>query len=77
MSDYTPTTEAVRGAYLYEAQRHGDAFKGNAATRAEFDRWLAQVKAEAWDECFDSLEYALDGYYAITVANNPYRKEGE
>lgn len=39
MSDYTPTTEEVRNSYA----SWSDAYP-------EFDRWLAEVKAEAWLE---------------------------
>ena len=45
---------------------------------AEFNRWLRQVKAEAWDEGFDAGERdAFDlnenpGYECIP---NPYRQE--
>lgn len=59
MSDYTPTTEEVRDRY--------NTFD-NPKTEAEFDRWLAEVKAQAvadwqkqhWAEFNKSL--ALDPY---------------
>lgn len=43
-------------------------------TAAWFDRWLAQVKAEAWDEGYDkglSDGQRDDGY----VTANPYRAD--
>jgi hypothetical protein len=43
MSEYTPTTAQVRGEYAEDIVPIGVA-------EAEFDRWLAKVKAEAWDE---------------------------
>lgn len=46
MSDYTPTTEEVRNAYIedeFGIPREFHLLPG-------FDRWLASVKAEAWDE---------------------------
>lgn len=46
MTDYTPTTEEVSKSYVW--------FRDQAFTdeklKAEFDRWLAEVKAEAWEE---------------------------
>lgn len=47
MSDYTPTTEEVRKAYL--SLRGGITwYEGKAETiDAQFDRWLADVKAQA------------------------------
>jgi len=39
VSDYTPTTEEVRNSYA----SWSDAYP-------EFDRWLAEVKAQVWDE---------------------------
>ncbi len=60
MSDYTPTTEEVWRAYInWEYGGPG----------AEFDRWLAEVKAEAW----------ADGASAgcmcsVAEPPNPYRQ---
>ena len=48
MSDYTPPTEQVRE--IYAEIRHESTRLGLNPHRAEFDRWLEQVKAEAWDE---------------------------
>ena len=63
MSDYTPSTEEVREQWLELWTYDRDA---------EFDRWLASVKAEAWDEvaaivenCHDCLTYS--------GVKNPYR----
>lgn len=48
MSDYTPTTPVIRGAYV---QLHsGASWESKQPRLVEFDRWLEQVKAEAWDE---------------------------
>ena len=43
-SDYTPTTGDVRARYVRD---HGAHF---VSDWAEFDRWLAEVKAQAWQE---------------------------
>ena len=46
MTDYTPTTEEVRMYY-----RHPEGSKiAWYVSPDEFDRWLAEVKAEAWEE---------------------------
>lgn len=48
---YTPTTEGVRARYAFA--------RGREVPRedydAEFDRWLARVRAETWDEVADYL----------------------
>lgn len=59
MNDYTPTTEEVRERFMREMPL-GD----------EFDRWLAQERAKAWNEGFD---YAEHHYYD----KNPYRKDAD
>lgn len=74
MSDYRPTTQEVRTSY------------GAAVTfptmslperRRAFDRWLEQVKAEAWDEGFaDGVNHDLgDWENAPSIIKNPYRQE--
>jgi len=47
---------------------------------AEFDRWLAGVKADAWDEGHDAAtDEAPDGVWphAWINAPNPYRREAD
>lgn len=44
MSDYTPTTEHVRNSVIF------DFDMSEEETVARFDRWLAEVKADAWTE---------------------------
>lgn len=46
MDDYTPDTEVIRDHYSMFGT---PGFPREARERA-FDRWLAQVKAEAWGE---------------------------
>ena len=70
MSDYTPTTEEVRGAYEGQLIKVGDnAYQllDEAHAKAEFDRWLADVKAQAWQ----------DGWHAKDTDVNPYRQGEE
>lgn len=67
MSDYTPTTADVFECYDWWRDFYPRA-------RAEFDRWLASVKAEAWDEGHATpreLE-PFDGHTFTAV--NPYRE---
>ena len=75
MSDYTPTTEQVREQYSREQPPHIGTV---SEKRAEFDRWLDAVKAEAWDEGFDAGErdaFHLDTHPDHTCTPNPYRQK--
>ena len=75
MNDYTPPTEQVRE--IYAEIRHESTRLGLNPHRAEFDRWMEQVKAEAWDEGFtDGVNHDLgDWDNAPSIINNPYRQE--
>ena len=56
---YTPTTEEVCGAYQGQLIKVGDnAYQliDEAKATAEFDRWLAEVKEQAWNRGY------LNGY---------------
>lgn len=66
MTDYTPTTEEVRNRYLSEVFPEDEA---------EFDRWLTQIKAEAWDEGKEYGERRANR--EIPFQLNPYREETE
>ena len=79
MSDYTPTTEEVRKIL---ATCNPDVVYNHDLV-SEFDRWLAEVKAQAWEEgCrwgaveFQSLERKLydEDKVEVTDADNPYRQ---
>lgn len=48
MSDYTPTTEEVSGAYNFWLQQCSDETVEEITKK--FDRWLDEVKADAWLE---------------------------
>ena len=53
MSEYTPTTDEVREDFAYP----WEGFKQNREGRlAAFDRWLAQVKAEALRDAAVALD---------------------
>lgn len=61
--EYTPTTQEVRNHYLALDE-----------DRAEFDRWLAQVRADVWDEGADAgAEYEQSRLGNPPV--NPYRND--
>ena len=47
MTDYTPTTEVIRHAVAFPRERLGEP---RPIKPEAFDRWLEQVKAEAWEE---------------------------
>jgi hypothetical protein len=76
VSDYTPTTGDVRARYVRD---HGAHF---VSDWAEFDRWLAEVKAEAWEEGFDAgerdvHEHELTHWDDSDCIQNPYRGEAK
>ena len=75
MSEYTPITDDVALAYIHAA--NGDTWvSGKArALRAEFDRWLKQVKAEAWDEGKEYGERRANR--EIPFQSNPYLEDTE
>jgi hypothetical protein len=65
MSEYTPTTAQIKEKYVE------DTIPIDIA-EVEFDRWLAGVKAKAWDQG------GVAGYDAgrgIPSVVNPYRKK--
>jgi len=68
--EYTPTTEVVRYKFSWSANE--DAFDVAAGA---FDRWLAQVKADAWDEAVKATNAWYVGPYKplSEQAPNPYR----
>ena len=47
MTNYTPTTEVIRHAVSFPRERLGEP---RPIKPEAFDRWLEQVKAEAWEE---------------------------
>lgn len=69
---YTPTTEEVRDGWVevQNAWWPGCPDNWDDLKAAEFDRWLAEVKAQAWEEGWVSCFHA---YWH--KEENPYRKE--
>lgn len=84
MTEYTPTTGEVRslyksGAWLMtdRAPNRFDREKYEGVLFGEFDRWLNEIRAEAWTEGFDKGFYRgqiLHGDYDASEAGieNPY-----
>jgi hypothetical protein len=78
MSEYTPTTEEVRADYIDggwgpDGSLYGDNDSG------QFDRWLAGVKAQAWEEGAAHVALACGVIDDATKSwlddgDNPYRE---
>ena len=70
---YTPTTEEVRNLFSW------DNAEGEIVAKGGFDRWLAEVKAQAWEEGITAFDQAIikdvDDPWS-QLPDNPYR-EGE
>lgn len=77
---YTPTTERVLDAYIW-CDMGSTSDEWDAARTAEFGRWLATVKADAWGACVSQAEAC--GYIGLNDASdlesifNPYRQEAQ
>ena len=75
MSDYTLSTEDVRIA----CEMAISGLYPSAARRGAFDRWLGQVKAEAWEEGHEAAAMRIpEGVWHDTASPrtpNPYRQE--
>ena len=68
MSDYTPTTEEVRQGYVSLSKLNlKDPY--HAIVSEWFDRWLAEVKAQAWEE---GRQSQYQEYPRIAEVDNPY-----
>ena len=79
MSDYTPTTEEVRYKYSWWTDKNLVARGVEPTdTKAEFDRWLAEVKAQAWEEGKQVAEdHYVPGIDCDCFPANPYRQGEE
>ena len=81
MSDYTPTTQQVRDGYRFDPEEdyYNPLQAGANTERAgrDFDRWLKQVKAEAWDEGHHAGQHNEHEYRPGRAMANPYRQETE
>lgn len=74
---YTPDTYDVREGWLNsEYEERGDNYS-DEDLRAEFDRWLEQIRAEAWREgARDMMEAIGDemGTLTFLAPYNPYER---
>lgn len=76
MSDYTPSLDTVRELYAWQRSTLDRALGKRVPTDeydAEFDRWLNQIKADAWDEGFVA-GYADGAETGMTGPSNPYQE---
>lgn len=78
-SGYIPTTEEVRHAHVGKQAvcvNHGDWITEEqwAEFGAEFDRWLAEVKAQAWEE---GCSWGVSNFHILkdSYKTNPNREE--
>ena len=69
---YTPTTEQVRRAYEIDRVTRYANIEPHEP-KAEFYRWLAEVKAEAWNEGRDA-EAATWNTEIAGTAINPHER---
>lgn len=74
-----PTTNDMRAAYVTSLMRNHDSYMTGVPTgvcvkqlEARFDRWLANVQAQAWDEGY--MATGGRGHHECE-ASNPYREE--
>ena len=65
--DYTPTTEEVRDAATTD-------YREEDITQHQFDRWLAEVKAKAWEKGFQG---GHDSAMGVSNTKNPYRQDAK
>lgn len=58
-TDYTPTTEEVKGAYHKHRYYSDPRFRYNLGSLEEFDRWLAELIRKEREEAILQLQYKL------------------
>jgi len=83
MSDtYTPSEDVARSAYvagMKEILSRGGYASNSKTLGAEFDRFVARIKAEAWDEGHTegsvTLGIAILHGKGYEGPSNPYREE--
>jgi hypothetical protein len=76
MSEYTPTTAEVSRRYMLGAWEESGDTSGDDV--AQFDRWLASMKADAWEECAQEahdLGWLHEDALEDVQRRNPYRGE--
>lgn len=77
MDDYTPTAVEVRDAWV-TSELNSARNITSTEDIADFNRWLASVRADAWDEGRKSaINDGPDGSVLVSWGGkpNPYRSE--
>lgn len=69
---HIPTTEVIRDAVTFPRNRLGEPLDISAE---RFDKWLASVKADAWDEGVAAESPHGGAYLRSILIGNPYRRE--
>lgn len=76
-SEYVPSEREVRADFVLARTRNFDSYMMGRPLASEqerygdeFDRWLNQVKAEAWEECAAKIE--MQG--TVQIPDNPYEE---
>ena len=75
---YVPDEEDVRTDYALEGARDtiGDIdHRAIPELEAEFDRFLARVRRDAWDACYHQMVTAPARGVIVTEKSNPYAPE--
>ena len=67
VSNYIPSTEEVRRAYVYETPVETPAGWDEAANEAEFNRWLAQHDAEVAKATEERIINQLDDKFIYSI----------
>ena len=71
MTERTPPTGTIRNAF---AKAHPFPHTTDIEERyAEFDRWLNEIRAEAWQEGAESAFYDPEIRDLVDYPENPYR----
>ena len=71
MSDYTPTTEEVRNQYSGFSTSNSNHTGQVYLNFAEFDRWLAEVKAQEREDCVNHVKFL---YCSHSMEHKPYQE---
>ena len=73
--NYTPTTEEVRHGYVANSSE----MRSDKKLYEEFDRWIAEVKREVWDDAVNQVIATVrcDSEDVTWVNKNPYRQGEE
>lgn len=73
ISEGVPTTDDVRGGYaLGEYSPDQYPWKSYEQGEVEFDRWLNQVKAEAWDQGWEAAYGMAKGWGHVDWWEDPW-----